>query len=90
MDSTVPIRTPIKAIRAKCLDCMCDSAQEVRLCPCQDCPLYPYRMGHNPNRKGMGGNIKALMGEKPDSACEPETSEDANENWYTALDDEKS
>lgn len=73
------VLTPIKAIRAKCLDCMCDSAQEVRLCPCQDCPLYPYRMGRNPNRKGMGGNIKALSTEKSDSACEPETSEDAGE-----------
>lgn len=50
--------TPIKAIRAKCIDCMCGSAQEVRLCPCHDCPLYPYRMGHNPARKGMGGKFK--------------------------------
>lgn len=47
--------TPIKAIRAKCVDCMCGQAAEVRLCPCEDCPLYPYRMGHNPNRKGVGG-----------------------------------
>lgn len=47
--------TPIKAIRAKCLDCMCGQVQEVRLCPCEDCALYPYRMGHNPNRKGIGG-----------------------------------
>ena len=51
--------TPIKAIRAKCLDCMCDQAAEVRLCPCEDCPLYPYRMGHNPNRKGVGGKKDA-------------------------------
>jgi hypothetical protein len=28
---------------------------EVRLCPSENCPLYPYRMGHNPNRKGIGG-----------------------------------
>ena len=47
--------TPLKAIRAKCLDCVCESAQEVRLCPATNCPLYPYRMGHNPNRKGIGG-----------------------------------
>jgi len=43
--------TPVKAIRAKCLDCMCDQIAEVRRCPCEDCPLYPYRMGHNPNCK---------------------------------------
>lgn len=47
--------TPLKAIRAKCLDCVCENAQEVRLCPSTGCPLYPYRMGHNPNRKGIGG-----------------------------------
>ena len=41
--------TPIKAIRAKCLGCCCGSAKEVRLCPAQDCPLYPFRMGKNPN-----------------------------------------
>lgn len=46
--------SPLKAIRAKCLDCVCESAQEVRLCPATNCPLYPYRMGHNPNRKGVG------------------------------------
>lgn len=45
--------TPIKAIRAKCLDCMCGSVTEVRLCPCTDCSLYPFRMGKNPNRAGI-------------------------------------
>ena len=46
--------TALKAIRAKCLDCMCDQQAEVKRCPCMDCPLYPYRMGHNPNRAGLG------------------------------------
>ena len=50
--------SPLKAIRAKCLDCMADQPAEVRLCPCEDCPLYPYRMGHNPNRKGIGGKFE--------------------------------
>ena len=54
------ILTPIRAICAKCLDCMCGQATEVRLCPISDCPLYPYRMGHNPNRKGKGGNAEYL------------------------------
>lgn len=40
--------TPMKAIRAKCLDCMCGSAHEVRLCPCPSCPLYAYRFGKRP------------------------------------------
>ena len=47
--------SPLKAIRAKCLDCCCDVPQEVRLCEVKSCPLWPYRMGHNPNRKGIGG-----------------------------------
>lgn len=50
--------SPLKAIRAKCLDCTCSQPQEVRLCPCKDCPLHPYRMGHNPNRKGVGGKFE--------------------------------
>ena len=47
--------TPLKAIRAKCMDCCCGQATEVRLCQIDDCPLYEFRMGHNPNRKGIGG-----------------------------------
>ena len=42
--------TPIRSIRAKCLDCCCGSAMEVRLCPAANCPLYPYRMGHRPKQ----------------------------------------
>lgn len=47
--------SPLKAIRAKCLDCMCEQLAEVRACQSDNCPLWPYRMGHNPNRKGIGG-----------------------------------
>lgn len=46
--------TPIKAIRAKCLDCSGKSPSEVRKCESNDCPLFPYRMGKNPNRGGIG------------------------------------
>ncbi len=42
--------TPIKSIRAHCLDCCGGSPQEVRLCPVEKCPLYPYRMGRRPQR----------------------------------------
>ena len=42
--------TPMRSIRAKCLDCCCGSPMEVRLCPAADCPLYPYRMGHRPKQ----------------------------------------
>lgn len=40
--------TPIKAIRLKCLDCCCNSANEVKLCNCDKCALYPYRFGKRP------------------------------------------
>ena len=45
--------TPIKSIRAKCLDCSGYQPKEIRNCPMTDCFLYPYRMGKNPNRKGL-------------------------------------
>lgn len=48
--------TPLKAIRLKCLDCSCGSAHEVKLCTAEKCPLYPSRLGKNPNRAGIGGN----------------------------------
>ena len=43
--------TPMKAIRAKCLDCTCFQPKEVRLCVIEKCPLYPYRMGHKPKEE---------------------------------------
>ncbi len=43
--------SPIKAIRANCLDCCCGSSNEVKLCPIESCPLYPYRLGKNPYRE---------------------------------------
>ena len=41
--------TPMKAIRAKCLECSNLSPVEVRECPITDCPLHAYRLGKNPN-----------------------------------------
>ena len=41
--------TPIKAIRAKCLDCCAGSYKEVSLCTARNCSLYPYRFGKRPN-----------------------------------------
>lgn len=42
------IKSPLKAIRAKCLDCSGDYLKEIKECPITDCPLYPFRMGKNP------------------------------------------
>jgi len=48
------MKTPLKAIKAKCLDCSCYSPKEVKECVIKECSLYPYRVGKNPNRKGIG------------------------------------
>ncbi len=47
----------LKAIRKKCLDCCCNSPQEVELCHIESCALYPYRFGKNPKRAGIGGRL---------------------------------
>ena len=42
------VKTPLKAIRAKCLDCSNGQIVEVRECVIPNCPLWPYRMGMRP------------------------------------------
>jgi len=46
--------SPLKAIRAKCLDCCIGNSAEVKRCHIEDCSLWLFRFGHNPNRAGMG------------------------------------
>lgn len=38
-------KTPLKAIRAKCIDCCCGSRKEVDACELSKCPLYDFRLG---------------------------------------------
>ena len=52
--------TPMRAIRAKCLDCSNGSTHEVKLCLIDDCELYMYRLGKNPAMAGKKGNADAL------------------------------
>lgn len=52
--------TPMKAIRAKCLDCSGHSAKEVRECTITDCPLHQYRFGHRPTEKATLTPMKAI------------------------------
>ncbi|MDO4982162.1 MAG: hypothetical protein Q4E35_01235 [Eubacteriales bacterium] len=40
--------SPLKAIKAKCLDCMGGHKKEVKLCPSVECPLWNFRNGHKP------------------------------------------
>lgn len=47
-------QSPTKAIRKYCIECSGGSIQEVRNCIIKNCELYQFRMGRNPNRKGIG------------------------------------
>jgi hypothetical protein len=49
--------SPLKAIRFQCIECMGFSAFEVKKCTSVLCSLYPYRLGTNPDRKGIGGEF---------------------------------
>jgi len=40
--------SPIKAIRARCIDCSGGHASEVRRCIAVNCALWPFRMGVSP------------------------------------------
>lgn len=53
----------MKAIRAKCLDCCCGVKKEVKECAIDYCPLWVYRFGKNPSRKGVGGKKTATQDE---------------------------
>jgi hypothetical protein len=58
--------SPIRAIRAKCVDCSGGSLSEVRKCPAVRCPLWPMRMGKNPffgKRSPRSGSGTAGAGE---------------------------
>jgi hypothetical protein len=39
---------PLQAVRRKCMWCCCNSANEVSLCPADECELWPFRFGKNP------------------------------------------
>lgn len=52
--------TPVKTIRAKCLDCTGGQPIEVRLCPCEYCVLWNYHMGARPeHQRAVNANEEA-------------------------------
>lgn len=51
LENSQTIISPLKAIRAKCLDCCCWQRSEVAMCTCTNCPLYNFRFGKNPHSK---------------------------------------
>lgn len=49
--------TPMRAIRAKCVECSGGSINEPKRCLVLSCPLYPYREGHRPKEASEGKEI---------------------------------
>ncbi|MEC4681453.1 MAG: hypothetical protein VST67_12255 [Nitrospirota bacterium] len=50
---------PLKAIRAKCLDCCAGQVKEIRECPLTECALWPYRMGKRPITENGSPTVEA-------------------------------
>ena len=50
----------LKQIKRYCLWCCNEQPNEIKLCADKLCPLWPYRLGHNPSLKGKRGNSEAL------------------------------
>ena len=61
---------PVKAIRDWCLQCSGDSYNNLKTCPSQDCPLYPFGLGKNPFRtpRKISDEQRAKMAENLASA----------------------
>jgi hypothetical protein len=59
--------TPLKAIRAKCLECS-GSFIAVSKCGNIDCASFPYRLGHDPARRGIGGGLNNFRRKGPHSS----------------------
>ena len=53
-------KSPLRSIREKCVDCCAGNKAEVARCQIQSCALWPFRMGRNPNRVGVGGSPLGL------------------------------
>lgn len=48
IDNNSIIKSPLKAIKAYCIECSGNQINEVKKCPCTSCPLYAFRFGKNP------------------------------------------
>ena len=74
--------TPLKAIRAFCLECLGHSRSGVRSCGDPLCPLWPYRLGTDPGRERMArqglapggkGKVERLGEDKAKDSLSEET-----------------
>jgi hypothetical protein len=70
--------TALTMIRRRCLDCAQASAAEVKRCEATTCSLWPFRLGRNPNRAGIG------FGSRPEGRLPSETRRSRSEVDRTA------
>ena len=49
--------SPLKALRARCIDCKAGELSQVRRCHHLDCPAWPYRMGTNPWQAPLNAEV---------------------------------
>lgn len=70
--------TPLKTIRAKCLDCCCGNRAEVHRCELGKCPLHPYRFGKRP-KEGKDTTPEGLPENPPENPIVPVPEEVCNE-----------
>lgn len=49
-------KTPLKSVRAYCVECSGGNAREVKHCPVEKCALHPIKSGKN------GGKVKSVVG----------------------------
>jgi len=54
------IPKPLRAIRLKCLDCVCHQEKLIRECLSTGCALWPYRMGKYP-KDVASGTVETLQ-----------------------------
>ena len=51
----------LHAVRAKCMDCSCYQPSEVRQCHLTTCPLWPFRLGVDPEPSPNRGFAKLTV-----------------------------
>lgn len=55
-DTRIVNTTPLKAIKLFCIECMGHQQNLVEGCTDPLCINYPYRMGKDPDKKGIGSD----------------------------------
>lgn len=83
------VLSPVKSIRKHCLRCA-ERPRDVRLCGITDCYLYPFRMGKNPNRAGIGGRFARQCAKSSAQLRILEKTESVNERRLKTTNEEKS